>query len=87
MSDCFNEKKLLKQRGKQCTDSSYILAAVHHLNHNEYDRRVFRKGVETVNSQLDSLGRHRLRARTNGGFFITVQASLMALWNTQAIEN
>jgi hypothetical protein len=53
----------------------------------EYDLRQYRKGVETVNSQLESMGINRLRARTNDGFFIKVQASLIALWHTQAISN
>lgn len=53
----------------------------------EYDLRLYRKGVETVNSQLESMGINRLRARTNNGFFIKVQASLLALWHTQAIAN
>ena len=53
----------------------------------EYDLRQYRKGIETVNSQLESMGINRLRARTNDGFFIKVQASLLALWHTQAIAN
>lgn len=53
----------------------------------EYDLRQYRKGIETVNSQLESMGINRLRSRTNDGFFIKVQASLLALWHTQAIAN
>jgi hypothetical protein len=53
----------------------------------EFDLRRYRKGVETVNSQLESMGINRLRARTNDGFFIKVQASLLALWHTQALAN
>jgi hypothetical protein len=53
----------------------------------EFDLRRYRKGVETVNSQLESMGINRLRARINDGFFIKVQASLLALWHTQAIAN
>lgn len=53
----------------------------------ECDLRLYRKGVETVNSQLEGMGINRLRARTNDGFFIKVQASLLALWHTQAIAN
>jgi IS5 family transposase len=53
----------------------------------EYDLRRYRKGIETVNSQLESMGINRLRARTNDGFFIKVQASLIALWHTQALAN
>jgi len=53
----------------------------------EYDLRLYRKGVETVNSQLESMGIDRLRARTNAGFDIKVHASLIALWHTQMIAN
>jgi hypothetical protein len=53
----------------------------------EYDLRLYRKGIETVNSQLESMGLEHLRARTNAGFDIKVHASLIALWYTQAMEN
>ena len=53
----------------------------------EYDLRLYRKGIETVNSQLDSMGIDHLRARTNAGFDIKVFASLIALWHTQLIAN
>ena len=53
----------------------------------EYDLRLYRKRIETVNSQLENLGLQRLRARTNEGFEIKVHASLIALWHTQALEN
>lgn len=53
----------------------------------EFDLRQYRKGVETVNSQLESMGIQRLRARTNEGFAIKVHASLIALWHTQAQAN
>lgn len=36
----------------------------------------FRKRIETMNSQLESMGVQRLRARTNEGFFIKVKSSL-----------
>ena len=36
----------------------------------EYDLRLYRKSIETVNSQLESMGLERLRAHTNGGFDI-----------------
>lgn len=39
----------------------------------------YRKGIETLNSQLESMGVQRLKARTNEGFFIKVNASLLAL--------
>jgi len=53
----------------------------------EYDLRLYRKGIETVNSQLDSMAIDQLRARTNNGFFIKVHASLIALWHTQWLAN
>ena len=46
----------------------------------------YRKGVETVNAQLESMGIQRLRARTNEGFFIKVHASLFALACTNLHE-
>jgi hypothetical protein len=53
----------------------------------EFDLRRYRKGVETVNSQLESMGLERLRARTNAGFDIKIHASLIALWHTQTTPN
>lgn len=53
----------------------------------EYDLRLYRKSIETVYSQLESMGLNRLRARTNQGFFIKVHASLLALWHTQFLAN
>lgn len=53
----------------------------------EFDLRLYRKGIETVNSQLESMGLERLRARTNDGFDIKVHASLIALWHTRIAVN
>ncbi len=39
----------------------------------------YRKGIETVGSQLESMGIQQLRARTHQGFFIKVHASLLAI--------
>ena len=39
----------------------------------------YRKVIETVNAQLESMGVERLRARTNEAFFIEIHASLFAL--------
>ncbi len=39
----------------------------------------YRHGIETVNSQLESMGAQHLKARTNRGFFIKVHASLLAI--------
>lgn len=41
--------------------------------------RAFRKTIETVNSQFEAMGLQRLRARTNAGFELKVQASMLAL--------
>lgn len=47
----------------------------------------YRHGIETVNSQLESMGLERLRARTNAGFELKVHASLVALYHTQVLVN
>jgi hypothetical protein len=53
----------------------------------EYGLRLYRERVETINSQLESLGLQHLRAPTNEGFDIKVHASLIALRHTQALGN
>jgi DDE family transposase len=45
----------------------------------DYDLRLYRHSIETVNSQLESMGIQRLHARSNSGFEIKVYASLLAL--------
>jgi hypothetical protein len=45
----------------------------------DYDLRLYRHRIETVNSQLESMGINRLHARTNTGFEIKVHSSLLAL--------
>jgi len=45
----------------------------------EYDLRLYRHSIETVISQLESMGIERLHARSNAGFDIKVHASLLAL--------
>jgi hypothetical protein len=45
----------------------------------EFDLKRYRKGIETVNSQLEKMGTQHLHARTNTGFEIKVHASLLAL--------
>lgn len=47
----------------------------------------YRHGIETVNSQLESMGVQRLRARTNVGFELKVHSSLLALYHTQLIAS
>jgi len=45
----------------------------------EFDLKRYRKGIETVNSQLEKMGTQHLHARTNIGFEVKVHASLFAL--------
>jgi hypothetical protein len=45
----------------------------------EYDLRLYRHSIETVNSQLEAMGLERLHARTNAGFELKIHASLLAL--------
>jgi hypothetical protein len=45
----------------------------------EYDLDLYRRRIETINSQLESMGLERLHARTQLGFDIKVHASLLAL--------
>ena len=44
-----------------------------------FDLKRYRKGIETVNSQLEKMGTQQLHARTNAGFEVKVHASLFAL--------
>ena len=41
--------------------------------------RPYRSPIETVNSQLESMGLQRLHARSNAGRELTLHASLLAL--------
>jgi hypothetical protein len=45
----------------------------------EYELDQYRRRIETINSQLESMGVERLHARTHTGFEIKVHASLLAL--------
>lgn len=45
----------------------------------DYDLALYRKRIETVYSQLESMGLQRLHARTNLGFDLKTWASLLAL--------
>jgi hypothetical protein len=58
-----------------------------HTLWDEYLLDQYRKGIETVNSQLESMGLQRLRARTNEGFEIKVHSSLLALYHTQLMAH
>jgi hypothetical protein len=45
----------------------------------DFDLRLYRRRIETIYSQLESMGLERLHARTNIGFEIKLHASLLAL--------
>lgn len=45
----------------------------------EFDLRLYRHAIETVNSQLEKMGMERLYARTTPGFMLKVHASMTAL--------
>ena len=45
----------------------------------DFDLRLYRRRIETIYSQLESMGLERLHARTNSGFEIKLHASLLAL--------
>jgi hypothetical protein len=45
----------------------------------DYDLALYRKRIETVNSQLEAMGVQHLHARTNRGFDLKTWASLLAL--------
>ena len=53
----------------------------------EYGIRLYRKGIQMVNSQPKSMGIERLRARTNVGSDLKIHASLIALCHTQVDAN
>ena len=48
----------------------------------EHDLQRYRKLIETLNSQLESMGVEHLRARTNPGFEIKIHSSLVAVYFT-----
>ena len=48
----------------------------------ELDLEHHRKGIETLNSQLESMGLQRLHARTNQGLDLKVHATLVAVMTT-----
>jgi hypothetical protein len=45
----------------------------------EYDLKLYRRHIENVNSQLESMGVQRLHARTNPGLELKLHASLIAV--------
>jgi hypothetical protein len=55
-----------------------------HLLVDDNDLRRYRKLIETLNSQLESMGVEHLRARTNPGFEIKIHSSLLAVYFTNA---
>lgn len=52
----------------------------------DFDLRCYRRRIETVYSQLESMGLQRLHARTNTGFDLKTWASLLALTFTNLID-
>ena len=53
----------------------------------EYDLGLYRKRIESVNSQLESMGVEHLKARTHAGLEIKLHASLLAVFCTDADLN
>lgn len=53
----------------------------------DYDLALYRKRIETVNSQLEAMGVQCLHARTNLGFDLKAWASLLALAFTNIIAD
>ena len=53
----------------------------------DYDLRLYRRRIETVYSQLETMGIQHLHARTNHGFDLKTWASLLALAFTNIIAN
>jgi IS5 family transposase len=51
----------------------------------EYDLRLYRSRIETVYSQLETMGIQRLHARSHHGFDLKMWASLLALAFTNII--
>ena len=52
----------------------------------DFDLRTYRKRIETLYSQLETMGLQRLHARTNLGFDLKAWASLLALAFTNIID-
>ncbi|GAC1363533.1 MAG: hypothetical protein NVSMB42_23240 [Herpetosiphon sp.] len=52
----------------------------------DLELREYRHTIETVHSQLDSMGIGRLHARTNAELTLNVQASIIALARTHIDE-
>jgi hypothetical protein len=52
-----------------------------------YDLGLYRKRIESVNSQLESMGVEHLKARTHAGLEIKLHASLLAVFCTNADLN
>ena len=52
----------------------------------DFDLRRYRRRIETVYSQLESMGLQRLHARTNTGFDLKAWASLLALTFSNLID-
>jgi hypothetical protein len=84
---CAEIEQYLAQDGLRLVPLCKKTMRQQHTLQEEPNLRRYRKGVETVNSQLESMGINRLHARTNPGFEINVHATLIALWNTRFLAN
>ncbi|MBK8987689.1 MAG: IS1182 family transposase [Chloroflexi bacterium] len=62
MLDCFKEKKFLKQRGKQRTDSTYVLAAMRHLNQLELVHETLRCALNELAVQAPAWLKRQVNA-------------------------
>jgi Transposase DDE domain len=82
----FGDKGYLSQADQaSLADVGVELIAPHRKNMEplhwtkDYDLKKYRRNIETVNSQLASMGINRLHARTMAGFELKVWASLFAV--------
>jgi hypothetical protein len=62
------------------TEGAVVMEPNHWID--ELDLEHHRKIIETVNSQLESMGLQRLHARTNQGLDLKVHATLVAVMTT-----
>ena len=70
--------RLVTVRRKNMTPNSWA---------DDYDLALYRKRIETMNSQLEAMGIQHLHARTNSGFDLKAWASLLALAFTNIIAD
>lgn len=73
-----NDVRLVSARRRNMTPNSWA---------DDYDLALYRKRIETMNSQLEAMGIQHLHARTNSGFDLKAWASLLALAFTNIIPD